>query len=161
MTFLEWCHRWALPQQAIDELIATCVQVTSPQSGELESPVSDRIRLKVARTALLPWGQQKILWRNNRGAGQLKNGSFVRWGLANDSEKLGARVKSGDHIGGEQILITPAMVGSVMLRFWSVEVKRSNWTHPSSALEYAQVQWASIVNALGGRAIITNSEETV
>ena len=51
------------------------------------------------------------LWRNQRGAGKLDSGNYVRFGLANDSKALGDKLKSGDYIGWRPVIITPGMVG--------------------------------------------------
>src|SRR6185312_1676232 len=152
MTIVEWAQRWKLPPEALKELCETCLHVGPHQNGDSESIVQAEIRLAAARTAKSRL--QTFLWRNNRGAGKLANGNFLRWGLANDSKGLGDSVKSGDLIGGEQIQITPDMVGSVIMRFLSIEVKRRDWKFAATAEELAQVKWATIINSLGGRAII-------
>jgi hypothetical protein len=159
--FIEWAEHWKIPAEAIAELCLTCLHEGPRENKDDEGVVQAEIRLKAGRTAFLPWGRQTYLFRNNRGAGQLKNGSFVRWGLANDSKPLGERIKSGDLIGWEQILITQADVGRVISQFLSVEVKRRDWKFAASAEECAQVQWASIVNAQGGKAIITNTDGSI
>lgn len=161
MTLFEWAHKWGIPPEAMRELCETCIHALPPESDDKEGAVQSEIRLAAARTAALPLGQQSYLFRNNRGAGKLANGSFVRWGLANDSKALGARIKSGDLIGWEQVTIGPEHVGSVIARFLSIEVKRRDWKFAATAEECAQIQWAAIVNAQGGRAVLTNTDGSV
>lgn len=86
----------------------------------------------------------------------MASGSFVRYGLANDSKALGYAVKSADTVGIEPTLVTQEMVGSTVGVFLSVEVKRQGWKYSGTLEECAQMQWAAIVNAAGGRAIITS-----
>lgn len=165
MTLFEWATKHHVAPEALRELCETCIH-TAPadKPGDhliLEGSVQAEIRLAAARTAHLPHGEQTYLFRNNRGAGQLKNGSYIRWGLANDSKPLGDRVKSGDLIGWEQITIGMEHVGSVIARFLSIEVKRRDWKFAATAEECAQCQWAAIVNAQGGRAVITNTDGSI
>jgi hypothetical protein len=161
MTLIEWAEKWRIPDAAIAELCRSTLHEGPREPGDKEGVVQSDIRLKAGRTSLLPWGQHTYLYRNNRGAGKLTNGSYVRWGLANDSERLGASVKSADLIGWEQVRITQEHVGSVIARFLSIEVKRRNWKFAASLEECAQVHWASVVNAQGGRAVITNTDGSV
>lgn len=124
------------------------------QEPQRESPVQTRLRLHLAR---LGW----LMFRNNRGAGKISLpgglSRFIRWGLANDSKKLGDAIKSGDLVGGRPVLITQEMVGKVILQFASVECKKEGW-RPDGSLEYcAQVQWAKLLQDHGGFAIITNN----
>ena len=99
------------------------------------------------------------LWRNNIGAGKLENGSYIRWGLANDSSAVNARVKSGDLIGIRPVLITPEHVGRTLGVFVSREVKHPGWRfHPNDEREAAQQRWIDLVNSLGGDAAFTTGE---
>lgn len=115
-----------------------------------ESNVSSRTRLAAV---VKNWR----LWRNNRGAGKLENGNFVRWGLANDSIKLGKTLKSGDLIGWRPVIITPDMVGKVIAQFVSVETKAEGWRPPPRDTKdedaAAQYLWAELVNREGGYAV--------
>ena len=92
------------------------------------------------------------LFRNNIGAGKMDSGSFVRFGLANDSAQLNAVVKSGDLIGIRSVLITPDMVGSKIGQFVSIEVKKPGWRYSGAGRETAQMAWIKIVVGLGGYA---------
>ena len=161
MTFIEWARKHHVSPEALRELCETCIHRGQRDGQDNEGAVQQEIRLAAARTAHLPQGAQTYLFRNNRGAGKLANGQFLRWGLANDSKPLGDRIKSGDLIGWEQLVVTPELVGSVIARFLSVEVKRRDWKFAGTAEECAQVQWAAIVNAQGGRAVITNTDGSI
>ena len=105
------------------------------------------------------------LFRNNRGVLPDRNGTPVRFGLANDSAAEGEMLKSGDLIGWELVLITPDMVGSFLPVFKSVEVKPHGWKPPGvgpikdargKLTAYGhylgQKAWADLVNSEGGIA---------
>ena len=98
------------------------------------------------------------LWRNNVGAGMLANGSFVRWGLANDTPAVNRELKSGDLIGVRPVLVTPDMLGRILGVFISREVKRPGWHFRGDAHEQAQQRWADLINRLGGDARFTTGE---
>lgn len=167
MNLIEWARKHHVSPEALRELCETCIHMRSDigqidyAAELLEGAVQADIRLAAARTAHLPLGRQTYLFRNNRGAGKLANGQFLRWGLANDSKPLGDRIKSGDLIGWEQLVVGPEHVGSTIARFLSVEVKRRDWKFAGTLEECAQVQWAAIVNAQGGRAVITNTDGSI
>ena len=112
-----------------------------------------------ARVRLLASQQGWRLWRNNVGAGKLENGSFLRWGLANDTPSMNREIKSGDLIGIRPVLILPEHVGTTIGQFASLEVKHEGWSHrPGNDREVAQKRWASLVNGLGGYAIISTGK---
>jgi hypothetical protein len=154
MSLSEWRQRWNLPHDAIDELAALSMHLAEDNNGNAENMIQAQMRINAARSG-------RYLWRNNVGAGLLKNGSFVRWGLANDSAALNARCKSADLIGLEKVLITPEMVGTIIGRFLSVECKKAAWRYSGTLEENAQLAWATLVNSQGGRAIITNDPASV
>lgn len=157
MILVDWAERWGLPPQALQELAQSCLCLTPSEDATAESDIQRELRLEAARL-------DKLLFRNNRGAGHMetkrRNGSvirsYVRYGLANDSKNIGDEVKSADLVGIERILITPQMVGQVVGRFLSVEVKAADWKYRGTPEEVAQVKWATTINAYGGRALITN-----
>lgn len=98
-----------------------------------EAALQQAVRLEAAR---LGWH----LWRNNSGAGTLDNGSFVRWGLANDSKALNERIKSSDLIGWDN-------TG----RFVAVECKAPGWRFTGTPREVAQQRFIDLVRLSGGR----------
>lgn len=150
MTLIEWALKWRVPPDALKELAQTCMHVGQVEGeSEDEGEIQRGLRLEAARL-------DKLLFRNNRGAGRMESGNFVRYGLANDSKKLGDAVKSADLVGIEKVLITSEMVGHFIGRLLSVEVKAADWRYTGTPEEIAQVKWATAINAYGGRAIITN-----
>lgn len=70
------------------------------------------------------------LWRNNTGVFMNAAGQPVRCGLANESAKENAEIKSSDWIGITPTLITPQMVGYYLGVFTAYEVKHSDWRMP-------------------------------
>lgn len=148
-SFTEWAARWNIPQQAMTELLA--LSIHQGESKDMsESGVQSRVRLEAPKNGV-------YLWRNNVGAGKLvEGGRFVRFGLANDSERLNSVVKSGDLIGIRPIVVTQAMVGHRVGQFVSREIKRADWKFSGSLRECAQLQWANVINAAGGDAKIVS-----
>ena len=161
MSLLEWLVKWNVPPLALKELCETCLHLGPPEDSTpegVEAPVQRDLRLEAARMG-------KYLFRNNKGAGRMESGNFVRYGLANDSKKLSDTVKSADLIGLETIFVTMEMVleavahglpGYKVGRFLSVEAKKPGWKFSGSLEDMAQLKWATFVNDTGGRAIITN-----
>lgn len=113
-----------------------------------------------ARTRLAAVKKHWRLWRNQRGAGKLESGNYIRFGLANDSKKLGDKLKSGDLIGWRPVIITADMVGKCLAQFVSVECKAEDWTPPPADTKdlaaAAQYLWADLVNREGGYAVFVN-----
>jgi hypothetical protein len=152
LKFHDWAHRWGIPPQAMAELVGALWYVPegTPKPGS-EAFVQSRVRIEAA-------GKGVRLYRNNVGAGQLANGSFVRWGLANDSKALNDVLKSGDLIGWRRVLITPDHVGKILAQFVSRECKRSDFRPDNSTEFEAQKRWAALINNDGGDAAIVHSE---
>lgn len=103
-------------------------------------------RLEIARRGWLGW-------RNNVGVLMDSRGVPVRFGLANDSKTVNAKVKSGDVIGIIPTLITQQMVGTTLGQFASWEFKHAGWKfNPNDEHERAQMRWAELVLLAGGHA---------
>lgn len=85
------------------------------------------------------------LWRNNVGSLSDRNGRPVRFGLCPGS---------GDLIGFTVVRVTPAMVGRDVAVFTSVEGKAL-----TGRMRQGQEDWASMVRAHGGIAIVARSVE--
>lgn len=147
----EWAIRWRIPDAALQEFLSMVIwRTTNPVDAlESESAVQSCVRLEAAQKGI-------YLWRNNIGAGKLENGSFVRWGLANDSKAVNSIVKSGDLIGIRKRLIKPEDVGRAIGQFVSRECKRASWAFTGADEEQAQVRWATLINSMGGDAAIVN-----
>jgi hypothetical protein len=90
-------------------------------------------------------------WRNNRGALLRPDGVPVRFGLANDSEQLGRRFKTGDLVG-----MTPGGL------FLMLECKPPGWRYTGTEREVAQLAAIRYVRTRGGRAgFVTHPNEAV
>lgn len=90
------------------------------------------------------------LFRNNVGVLKNEDGRPVRYGLANDSKALNARLKSSDLIGWRRVQVTPEMVGSVVAQFAAIECKAPGWRYRGDAHEEAQQRFIALVVADGG-----------
>lgn len=102
------------------------------------------------------------MFRNNVGAFKAANGSWVRYGLANDSKAMNQQIKSADLIGWTPITIIPEMVGYTIPVFTSIEVKEEGYK-PSGkrAIEHyeAQERWRDAVARAGGIAKIVDDPD--
>lgn len=151
LSYITWAMKWKIPPEALRELSMMSLDVTPSGEKTPEGEMQQRIRLAEARKG-------NFYYRNNRGANKLENGMYVRWGLCNDSPRVGDRYKSGDLIGAEPTVITQEMVGSTVAIFGSIECKASNWKFAGTKEELAQVAWATLINSIGGRARIVNHD---
>lgn len=155
MTTLDtWAARHNIPSVAVQELRALLIGLDATPhdpSARSEAAIQNEIRMETSRRG----GR---LWRNNNGAGKLENGSYVRWGLCNDSPTLNAHVKSADLIGVLPVTVTPEMVGTVIGQFWSVECKRDGWKYAGTDREKAQLRWIEMITSLGGKAQFSTGE---
>lgn len=157
MIFAAWAAKWRVPPAAIAELQTSVLGLDGTPgavTGKSEAAVQSQVRLEASRKG----GR---LWRNNVGAGYAEDGSFMRWGLANDSAQVNKVIKSADLIGLRPVAITPAHVGLVLGQFVSREVKASGWTYRGTGREIAQLNWATLVNTLGGDACFATGEGTL
>lgn len=83
----------------------------------------------------------------------LPDNAPIRFGLANDSPQVNARLKSSDLIGWDRVIITADMIGRPIARFTSFECKPPGWTlRPGDARGQAQQRWIDLVNEAGGEA---------
>ena len=161
-----WAAHWQIPPAALidlrNRLIADIPTPTDPAVTS-EAAVQSAVRLEASRRGCL-------LFRNNVGAGDVrtydKNGkiiseTFMRWGLANDSKQLNARLKSADLIGIRPVVITPCMVGRTVGVFLSREVKAAGWKYRGTEREQAQLRWAELIISMGGDAAFAVGEGTI
>lgn len=160
MTLSAWASKWGVPPEAVVELrrqlgtlddVSNRIQITG---GESEAAVQTRIRLEASRIGAR-------LWRNNVGAMRTAEGSFVRYGLANESKPMNDRIKSSDLIGIRPITIAPLHVGMVIGQFVAREVKAGGWTYTGTPREQAQKTYIDLVVSLGGDAAFANREGTL
>jgi hypothetical protein len=150
MTLTEWAVRHNIPFAAVQELHTMfCLEGTAPYAGTgvnvptSEAQVQQLVRLEASRKG-------HRLWRNNNGASKLENGSFVRWGLANDSEALNKRFKSSDLIGVRS-----------NGRFMAREVKPPGWVYTGTDRERAQLAFITFVQSFGGDACFCTGEGSI
>lgn len=154
-----WAKRWNIPSEAIHDLIvemgiSTETDVPSGPPGS-ESAAQTDVRLEASEKGYR-------LWRNNVGAGTImESGSFLRWGLCNDSKSMNKKVKSHDLIGIKPVLITPEMVGTTIGQFLSREMKRPGWRYQGTEEERAQLAFGQIVLSLGGDAAFATGRGTL
>ena len=142
----DWAARWQIPAAALDELRAIVTEHpgTAP-AGHTEAAVQQRVRLEAA-------GAGVLLWRNNVGALLDERGRMIRYGLANDSKALNARIKSSDLIGLRPVLIGPEHVGRTIGQFVARECKAAGWRWHGTDRERAQLAFMQAVLIHGGDA---------
>lgn len=150
-----WALRWGIPHAALADLVdimqAGPATPIAGMVGKSEAAVQANVRLEATRKGCR-------LWRNNVGAGELADGSFLRWGLANDSKEMNKHVKSGDLIGIRPRHVERHHVGQVWGVFLSREIKPEGWQYSGTPREVAQRRWIELVLALGGDASFATGE---
>ena len=160
MTLDEWLERWRISPQCLAELqVILNAPTVTLETGSVtgrgtfsEAQVQQDIRLEASRRGIR-------LWRNNLGACIDQNDRHIRYGLANDSQKMNKEIKSSDLIGITPIIIKPEDVGRLIGQFTSIEVKKYPWKYTGTPREVAQLKWLNLVNSLGGLARFLNNAE--
>lgn len=118
-----------------------------------ETSVQQEIRDEAGRDVL-------TLWRNNVGACRDDKGRLIRYGLANDSARMNAAVKSSDLIGVMPVVVQPHHLGSTLGLFTAIEVKPEGWMYSSGdERAKAQLKFMQHVTGLGGIAGFARSVE--
>lgn len=157
MDLMSWAIKWNIPQEAIEDLMRMkgIVGHSVETTGELsEAAISNLVRKEAS-------DKGARLWRNNLGAAHMQNGSFLRYGLANESTAVNKVIKSADLIGIQPITITQKHVGRVIGQFMSREIKKSGWSYAGTDREKAQLNWADLILSLGGNACFAVGEGTI
>lgn len=155
MTLEQWAIKHSVSFQALHELRAMfgtggpMEPLTPAQTGMSEAAIQQQIRIEASEAGCR-------LFRNNVGACKDETGRWVRFGLANESQKMNKLVKSADLIGIKPVTITPLHVGSVIGQFISREVKAGDWSYSGTPHELAQKAWADMINSMGGDARFVN-----
>ncbi len=138
----QWAAEWGISPLALADLFSERPQ---PQvvlgAFSNEHYVGQAHRYECAKLGIRTW-------RNNVGAGELKSGGFVRWGLANETQAQNEELKSSDIIG-----IKPGG------QFYAREVKAPGWTYKGTPREQAQLAFITLINQLGGDAAFLTSEK--
>ena len=152
----EWAARWGVPPAALADLAAMLGAAATPQGvpGESEAAVQARVRLEASKAGAR-------LFRNNVGAVELPDGGFLRYGLANDSKQMNARLKSSDLVGIRPVVVTPDMIGRTLGQFLAREVKRGGWRYTGTPRERAQLAFITLIQQLGGDAAFAADTGTI
>lgn len=140
----EWASRHPAAAAELLELLGEPAR-SAGRLGDDEAGAQAALRIAASVSGMR-------LWRNNVGSLQDASGRWVRFGLANDSRTVNSALKSGDLIGINPVVITPAMVGATIGQFVSYEVKRPGWVYSGTEREEAQARWCALVNMMGGYA---------
>lgn len=157
-TLTEWAQAWGVPSAALEDLRNRMTSLDYaapvPVPGLSEAAVQAAARVRASKLGMR-------VWRNNVGAFHDPDvGTFMRFGLANDSAQVNAVIKSGDLVGVRPVLIGPEHVGQRIGQFVSFECKHSGWRWAGTEREHAQLNWANLVQAFGGEArFITSAEQ--
>lgn len=147
--FSEWCRDWNIDPDAQKDLMERFLFVCSTQDNRKdnsEAAVQNHDRYLFSKE------DGGILWRNNCGVASDAYGNFFRYGLCNDSPKIGKMLKSGDCIGIRPVRIMPHHVGLWFGQFVSREYKAPGWKWRGTEREKAQMAWANLVISMGGDA---------
>lgn len=158
MNLTAWAIRHHVSLAALAELRTLLIGGDMPHTADV-APSSEAAAQVAVRLEASRLGHR--LWRNNVGAGKLDSGSFVRWGIANDSASMNACCKSADLIGIQRVMITQQHVGTIMGQFLSREIKRPGWKYTGTDREVAQLKWIEIITAMGGDACFATGEGTI
>jgi hypothetical protein len=162
-SLFDWAKRWNVPWEAVVDLQHQFGMEGTQHPNPFMDAVGTGKNEEYAKAEIrLEAGRKRIpLWRNNVGALADKDGRFVRYGLANDSAAVKARIKSGDLIGIRPVTVMPAMTGHVIGQFVSREVKAPGWHYTDTPREQAQLRWIHLVAANGGDACFATGEGTL
>lgn len=154
-------HAWAAHHHIspvaladLQQMLGTVQTDPSPQAGESEAAVQNRIRLEASRKGCR-------LWRNNVGAFEDEDGRFIRYGLCNESHSMNQIIKSSDLVGIRPVLIESYHVGGVIGQFVAREVKAGDWKYAATEREVAQLKFLELVTSMGGDAMFANQEGTL
>lgn len=153
----DWAAAWGIHRGALRELLR--IYGTLPAINVDTENLSEAANLNIIRLEASVKGLR--LFRNNVGATYTKDGSFLRYGLANESKKLNNEIKSADLIGIRPVIITYDMVGKTIGQFVSREVKHAGWKYTGTDRERAQLRWAELITAFGGDACFAAGEGTL
>lgn len=157
MNLYEWAQRHGVPYAALRELQEGLGLINPPDPNaatHTEAWAQSVVRLEAASKGV-------HLWRNNVGAGYMQDGSFMRWGLLNDSAKLNERIKSADLVGARPVLITQDMVGQTFARLTVRECKAPGWNYSGTDHEAAQLRFLQLVLSIGGDAAFATGAGTL
>ena len=153
----QWMIKWSVSFEAIEDLrriMGSIATDPAAQFGESEIAIQTRIRLEASRVDCR-------LWRNNVGGFYTEDGSFIRFGLCNESKQMNDTIKSSDLIGIRPVRIEQHHVGQLLGQFVAREVKREGWRYSGDKREAAQLRFLELVLSLGGDAGFATGEGTI
>lgn len=153
MKVSNWARKWDVSAEAMQDLrrILTAVS-TEPE----HTATGSESAVQVAQRLHASSGGGR-LWRNNVGATTTPEGSFIRFGLCNDSKKMNRNIKSSDLIGIRPVLICPHHVGVTIGQFVARECKPPGHKFRGTPRERAQLKFLLLVIGLGGDASFVDS----
>lgn len=119
--------------------------------SKTESEIQQLIMIEAAKHGI-------ILWRNNSGQLQNKEGRWIQFGLGNTGKIQNSSFKSSDLIGIMPYTVASAVgVGNLGL-FIAIEVKREGWLfNPNDKREQAQKAFMDFIVSKGGVANFCSS----
>lgn len=157
MNFLEWAVAAGLTMEQIRSYqyhLGTYDERLTDGEGSSEAAVVARCKVRASKMG----GR---LWKNHKGAAVLQDGTFMRYGILNESKRISDDIKSSDLIGVYPLVITQDMVGSTVGQLWLVEVKEEDWHFTGDAHEMAQLKFLELGLAMGARATFATSEDDI
>lgn len=157
MNFYEWAVSEGLTLEQIRSFqhhVGVYDERLTDGEGASEAAVLARCKVRASKMG----GR---LWRNNKGAAYLQDGTFLRYGILNDSKRISDEIKSSDLIGGYPLVITADMVGSTVCQLWLVEVKKEDWHFSDDPHDNAQLKFLELGLAMGARATFATSEDDI
>lgn len=155
--YATWARRHPQAAAELHELMGAIPwSATEQTDGKSEAWAQQQARFDIAK-------QGAMSFRNNVGATPAKvpvtcpacgfrhtlKQTPIRYGLANDSQKLNKSIKSSDLILAIPRVITPQMVGTTIAQFGVVECKRPGWKYSD---EVEQLAWLELIFSIGGFA---------
>ena len=138
----QWARKWGISPDALADL-SLVADAFAHTAGTGEAGVLGLVRLSASKAG---WR----LFRNNVGAFHTDDGRFIRYGLANDSARVNASLKSSDLVGIRPIVITPTHLGRTLGQFVALECKRPDWRWGNTKREQAQHRFLTLIESLGG-----------
>jgi len=157
MNFMEWAVGAGLTMEQIRSYqyhLGTYDERLTTGEGGSEAAVVKRCQVQASKMG----GR---LWKNHKGAATLQDGTFMRYGLLNESKRISDEIKSSDLIGAYPLVITQDMVGTTVAQLWLVEVKEEDWHFTGDAHETAQLKFLELGLAMGARATFATSEDDI
>ncbi len=148
--FQQWARKWGISPEALADLDLMAEAATSA-GGSGEADVLGLVRLTASEAG---WR----VFRNNVGACHTDDGRFIRYGLANDSARVNASLKSSDLVGIRPILINPTHLGRTLGQFVAIECKRPGWRWRNTKREQAQHRFLTLIESLGGHGRFSTGE---